>query len=60
MDKIFGLSLFCNFFAVGIYLGTGQRPINVALVAKVFVFFSLVYLALGLLLSIDIDFLKPI
>ena len=59
MDKVFGLSLFCSFFAVGILLGSRREPLRVSTAFKTLGAFVIVFVLLGLLLTLSTDFLKP-
>ena len=59
MDKIFGLSLFCSLFVVGIVVGKSRRPITPGLAVGLFLGFLVFYTVMGLVLVIDSDFLRP-
>lgn len=59
MGKIFGLSLFVSFFLAGIALGRRRAPPAPRDVLSVLVFFVLFYIGMGVILTIDTEFLRP-
>ena len=59
MKSLFGLSLFLSFIVTGIWLGHSQRPLTLRLVVQVLVVFTMFYVGMGLILSVNTDFLIP-
>lgn len=59
MSKFFGLFIFIDFFLVGILLGLRRRRLTLSTVKWVFFWFLAVYLLMGMILAINLQFVLP-
>lgn len=59
MGKIFVLSIFVDFFIIGIALGKSQRKIGLLVAAQILLLLTVIYICMGLYISTQPDFLVP-
>ena len=59
MGKIFGLSIFVNFFVIGILLGRSRHPITAKTAGLVLLYLLVVFIVMGLIVSTQPAFLIP-